>query len=219
VRRLDSRHGAAALVGLAALYLVVSLATGRSARAEAPLDLAPRAADAALDVWRAAAMLVEEPRTVVVDLRPAEAYARYHLPGALSLPGARAAQVREASRGAPATLVYAGKDEVARELLAAVRADDPAARVHYLADGARAWYLAFELPVPLFSDAAPPAGYGEAIAALRGWFERRDPAARDRTMAALQTLARASYQPNLLQGARRPAASGGGKKKLAGGCG
>lgn len=219
MRRFDSRIGAGVLVGLAAVYLVVSVATGRSARAEVPPDLSPSPGSASLDVWKAATLLVEEPRTAIVDVRPADAFARYHLPGAVSVPGAGPDELRAASRGAPAMLVYAGKDDVAQKLVAAARANEPAARVHYLADGARAWYLAFELPVPLFSDAPPPAGYADALATARTWFERRDPAARASAASALQTLAKASYAPNLLQGAKRAAPSGAGKKKLAGGCG
>lgn len=220
MKRFDSRIGAGVLLGLAAVYLVASVATGRSARAEVPPDLSPPPSAAPLDVWKAASLLVEEPGTAVVDLRPVDAFARYHLPGAVSLPGAGPDELRAATRGAPAVLVYAGKDEVAQKLVAAARASDPAARVHSLADGARAWYLAFELPVPLFSDAAPPAGYADALATVRRSFERRDLANRASAMSALQALAKVSYQPNLLQGAKRSVATGGGaKKKLAGGCG
>jgi rhodanese-related sulfurtransferase len=217
--RFDSRIGAGLLVGLAAVYMVASVATGRSARAEVPPDLTPPAGYLALDVWKAANVVVQEPGTALIDVRPAEAYARYHLPGAVNLPGAGPEEVRGALRGAPAAIVYAGKDDVAQTLVAAARASDAAARVHYLVDGARAWYLAFELPVPLFSDAPPPSGYAEALATVKAWLEERDPAAQGSAAAALQALVRAGYQPNLLQGARKPAAIGGGKKKLSGGCG
>lgn len=221
--RFNSKLGAGALVALAAVYLVVSVASGRSARAEVPPDLSPRAADSALDVWKTATLLVQEPRTAVVDVRPADAYARYHLPGAVSVPGATVDQVRAALREAPAGVIVAAKDEAAQELVAAVRLADPSARVHYLADGARAWYLAFQLPVPLFSDASPPSAYDASMAVVTEWIQSRASTSsrqppKERTLAALQTLAKVGYQPNLLQGAKKSAATGG-KKKLSGGCG
>lgn len=217
--RFDSKLGAAALVGLATLYLVISLATGRSARAEVPPDLSPRAADLALDVWKTATLLVQEPRSAVLDVRPADAFARYHLPGAVNVPGASAEQVRDVLRSAPAVVIVSGKDEVAQKLVTGVRAADSSARAHYLTDGARAWYLAFQLPVPLFSEATPPPGYLESLATVTSWFQSREPAGRESAIAALQTLTKAAYQPTLLQSARKPAATGGGRKKLAGGCG
>ncbi len=216
--RPGPRAGAVALVALGALYLVLSLATGHSARAEVPPDLSARATDAALDVWKSAHLLVQEPRTVVLDVRPADAYARYHLPHAASIPGAQVRDVKDALRNAPAVLVYAGKDEVAQKLVAEVRAAVPDARVYYLVAGARAWYLAFQLPVPLFAEAAPPAGYGEALQAVAGWFAGSQALPAEKVVGALQTLARANYQPTLLKAAKK-AAAGGGAKKIAGGCG
>jgi rhodanese-related sulfurtransferase len=215
MKRFDPRLGAGVLAAGAALVAALSLATGHSARAEVPPDLSARPAEAALDVWKAAALMVKED-AFVADLRPADAYARYHLPGARSMPGASAAEVRAAS-GARPTLVYAGKDEVAQGVVAALRKGG-AARVWYLGDGARAWYLALELPVPLFSEASPPDGYPEALRAATAWFERPDPGARARAAAALQELARANYQPTLLKAGKKAAAAPG-KKKISGGCG
>jgi hypothetical protein len=56
---------------------------------------------------------------------------------------------------------------------------------------------------------------------VNGWFSggRAGEGDRQAVAAALQALAKASYQPDLLQGARKPAAAGGAKKKLSGGCG
>lgn len=219
MKRFDPRLGAALLLGTAGLYLVLQLATGRSARAEVPPDLTARPADLALDVWKTATLLVEEPKAAVVDVRPADAYARYHLPGALSLPGAGADEVAKLLATAPAAVVYAGKDEVAQKLVADVRAAAPQARVHYLPDGARAWYLAFELPVPLFAESGPPDGYQPSLAAVHGWFGRAADASRSRALEGLQTLARANYQPTLLRSGKKAAATGGAKKKIGGGCG
>ncbi len=213
--RLDPRMGAGVLVAVATVYAGLSLATGRSARAEVPPDLSARPSDAAVDVWKAAALVVQGD-ALVADVRPADAYARYHLPGARSLPGASAAEVRSAAGARPA-LVYAGKDEVAQKLVAELRKDGTA-RAWYLADGARAWYLALQLPVPLFAESAPPDGYPEALSAVTAWFEKPDPAARGRVAVALQALAKANYQPALLKAGKKAAATGG-KKKIAGGCG
>lgn len=215
----SSRKAAAALVGAGFVYMVAALATGRSARAEIPPDLSAKASDAALDVWKAAAAIVEaDGKAAVVDVRPEDAFARYHLPGATSAPGASADDVAALAKTRPVVIVYAGKDEVARKLVVDARAKTPGARIHYLADGARAWYLALSLPVPLFSETGAPDGYSQALAAVNGWLERPDPAKRAETVAALQTLARLNYQPTLLKSGGKPKAGGGGKK-IAGGCG
>jgi rhodanese-related sulfurtransferase len=218
---MTSRKGAAALVGAAALYAVAALATGRSARAELPPDLSAKPQDVALDVWRAAAAIVSAGgEAAVVDLRPADAFGRYHLPAARNLPGASGREVVRAAVGAPVVLVYAGKDEVAQAAVAEAREAAPGARVFYLPEGARAWYLAFELPVPLFSDQGAPAGYGEALARARSWLAAPGPQGQDEALEAVEALAKASYQPNLLQaGAKKPAAAGGARKKISGGCG
>ena len=219
-RAFHARLAAALLVGLGALHLVVSLATGRSARAEVPPDLSPPPAELALDAWRAASRLVEEPGTAVVDLRPAEAFARYHLPGAVSLPGASVAEVVAAAAGAPAVLLYAGKDEVARQVAVELRRAPVAeGKVWYLADGARAWYLAFQLPVPLFAEASPPGGYEEALQAVRDYLGRAPGADGPRARAGLEALVKASYRPTLLDTGKKRAATGSGKKKISGGCG
>jgi rhodanese-related sulfurtransferase len=217
MERFNAKLGAGILVGLAGAYLVAVAVTGRSARADVPPDLSAKPADLALDVWKAAALVVDQ-GAAVVDLRPADAFARYHLPGARSMPGADPAAIAAAAKQGP-VLLYAGKDEVARKAAADARALAPAHPVHLLADGARAWYLALTLPVPLFAESAPPDGYAEALAAVNGYLERPDPAARARTSQALQVLARANFQPTLLGSGKKAAAGGGAKKKIAGGCG
>lgn len=220
MKQFNSKLAASVLVGLGAVYLVLSLATGRSARADVPPDLAPRPADTMLDVWKAATLMVAEPRTAVLDVRPADAFARYHLPRAVSVPGAKPQDVTNVLRSAPAVVVYAGKDDVAQKLVSEVKTEAPTARVYYLADGARAWYLAFQLPVPLFAENAPPSSYVEAIQAVSGWFGGSSSAPQPKVMEALQTLAKVDYQPTLLKSGKKPAAaSGGAKKKIGGGCG
>lgn len=213
------RLAAAALVATAGLYMVLSLATGRSARAEAPLDLAPRPADLALDVWRAASALVEaEGRAAIVDVRSAEAFARYHLPRAEHVPGGSAAEVAARAEGRPFVLVYADKDDVAGALVEAARRRAPGARIHFLAGGARAWYLALALPVPLFSDQAAPDGYAEAVERVQGALAGAEHGTKTAALESIQLLARTNYQPSLLKAGGPPKATAA-KKKIAGGCG
>jgi len=216
MERFNAKLGAGVLVGLAGLYLLGVAATGRSARADVPPDLSARPTDLGLDVWKAAALIVGE-GAAAVDLRPADAFARYHLPGARSAPGAAAAEVAAMAEWAP-VLLYAGKDEVAQKLAAEARALAPERRVYFLSEGARAWYLALDLPVPLFAETSPPDGYAEALAVVNRYLARPAPAARARASEALQALAKASFQPTLLKAGRK-AVAGSGKKKIGGGCG
>jgi rhodanese-related sulfurtransferase len=213
------RRAAAALVATAGLYMIASLATGRSARAEAPLDLTPKPADLALDVWKAASALVEaEGHAAIVDVRAADAFASYHLPRAENVPGASGAAVAAIAKGRPLVLVYAGKDDVARKLVEDARRAAPGARIHFLADGARAWYLALGLPVALFSEQPPPDGYAEAVQRVQRFLARAEPGAKPAALESIQLLARTNYQPSLLKTGGPPKATGA-KKKIAGGCG
>jgi rhodanese-related sulfurtransferase len=221
VIRFNAKLGAAALVLGSALYMVASMVTSRSARAEIPPDLSANPAETSLDVMKTAAALVQEGRSVIVDVRPAGAYARFHVPGAILMPGAGPKQMRVLLRKHAPVIVYASKDELAQRLVAEVRRGDPMARIHYLADGARAWYLTFQLPVPLFTESSPPAGYADALQLVSAWFAGPGPRpeARAQTVEALQTLTRLNYQPSLLKSDKKAAAAGGGKKKIGGGCG
>ena len=166
--RFNPKWGAALLIGLAALYMVVSLATRRSAASDKPPDLA--ALDAGLDVWKAAALLVRDGgRVAVIDVRPRERFEMYHLPGARNLPDANAAAVVSATGTAESLLLVADQDKDASLLVAEV-SKQGRPQAHFLKDGVRAWYLAFELPVPLFSDKPSPHGWEDAMAVTRAWF-------------------------------------------------
>ncbi len=188
-------------------------------RAEMPPDLSARPTDLALDVWKVAMLRADEPATRVVDVGPADSYQRYHVPGAANMPGASASQIKDQLRAAPAVVVYADKDEAAEKVVAEVKRSQPGARLYYLADGARAWYLALQLPVPLFAEAAAPSGYADAIQVVNGWSANAASAPRPKVIEAIQTLAKLNYQPTLLSAGKKRAAAGGGKKKIAGGCG
>ncbi|HEY3358430.1 MAG TPA: rhodanese-like domain-containing protein [Polyangia bacterium] len=214
--RLDPRIGAAVLAVLGLGYMIGSLASGRSARAEPPPDLSAAAGEAGLDVWQAVNLLLDG--AALVDVRTPDEHARWHAPGAVSMPAAGPAAVRPLL-GRRAVILMAARDDAAQRLAGTLRSEDKSARVFYLVDGPRAWYLALELPVPLFAEAGPPRGYDQALATLKAWLNRPDAAARGPAVAALQTLAKAGYQPALLKTGGKAKPAGGARKKIAGGCG
>jgi hypothetical protein len=210
--------GVAGLLG--AIYLVAGLASGHSARSEPPPDLTANAAEAGLDVWKtAAALLDDSSKAQVVDVRAAEEFARYHVPGAVNEPGASASKLVEFARLHSPIIVVASKDDAAQKLVGEARAAAKEARIHYLVDGPRSWYLAFDLPVPLFAEAGAPSGYEEALGTLKGFLSKPEPAAKPRAFEALQALAKMNFQPTLLKQTGKAKAAGGAKKKISGGCG
>jgi rhodanese-related sulfurtransferase len=217
--RFDARRAAGALVGVAAVYLVLSLVLGRSARSEPPPDLSANAADAGLDVWKAAAALLDPQQTVAVDVRPAEEFARYRLPGSINAPGADAARLQALAKQHPMVVVVAAKDEVAQKLVGEARARDRTGRYHYLQEGVRSWYLTFDLPVSMFSEAAAPRGYDEALGTLKWFLQSPSPQGRGRALESAQALAKMSYSPTLLKQSGKPKVAAGAKKKITGGCG
>lgn len=217
--RFPTKIAAGAAVALGIAYMALALAKGHSAQAEIPPDLS-LGAEAGLDVWKTAAALVQAgDQTLIVDVRPAAEYARYHIPGSASEPGANAARLRALALGRSWIVVVADKDEAARRLAGEAREGPKDARFRYLADGARAWYLAFDLPVPLFSEAPPPYGYVDSLAAAKIYFAQPKGELRARTVAAIATLARLNYQPSLLKQAGKAKASAAPRKKISGGCG
>jgi rhodanese-related sulfurtransferase len=215
--RLNTTIGAAVLAVLGLGYMIGSLVTHRSARAEPPPDLAVAAGETGVDAWKAAALLLDG--AVLVDLRDADDFARWHAPGAVSAPHAGVPAIRELLRQRPAVVVMAAKDEIAQKLIADVRREQAAARVHYLIDGPRAWYLSLELPVPMFAESPAPRGYEEALTTVKVWLTKPDAGRRPQALAALQTLAKAGYQPTLLKSGGKPKPAGGARKKISGGCG
>jgi len=217
--RFNNKIGAAVLVGLGLVYMVSALVAGHSAAAVSPPDLgAPKAN---LDVWRALALMAGHPgRVEIIDVRRAEHFSLYHLPGAVSLPGAGADEVA-ARMGDKHALVVAQKDADAAKLVGAVKAEvgkERGAKAHFLAGGANAWYLALEVPVPLFAAKPPPFAYAKAIVAVKRWLKVRGEAGHAEAAAAAGVLSTIDYQPTQLQGKPKPKASGK-KKKIAGGCG
>jgi rhodanese-related sulfurtransferase len=216
--RFNSTIAGGVLVGLSAVYMGVALASGHSARSELPPDLSASAPG--LDVWKTLALLLEQGEQVqLVDVRPVEQFQQYHLPGSRNLPGASAGELRAAVEGRRSGVVIASSDDKAAKLVGEASAGSGGAALHFLLGGAQSWYLALELPVPLFSDKEPPYGYAESMALLRSWLGDAAPATdREQLQQALNTLASSGYEPSQLAGKKKKPA-GGAKKKISGGCG
>ena len=217
MKRFNSRIGAALLLGLAALYAAGAAALGHSAQSELPPDLTALAADAGVDVWQTVALMAGTRGALLVDVRSDEERSRYAFPGAFVIPDATADKV--AAKTDYGTLVLvASTDETAQQLAAKAKSVRPDADVRFLRGGARSWYLAFEMPVALFSTVAEPHGYREAHATAKrfvnGAADLREPARN-----AAVTLAKLNYTPDLLGQGTKPKAATGGRKKISGGCG
>lgn len=217
MKRFNSRIGATVLIALAALYAVGAAATGHSAQSETPPDLTALAADAGVDVWQAVALMADPRGALLVDVRAEADRMRYPLPGAFAAPDATAETV--AGRKGYGTLVLvAPSDEAAQKLAAGVKSLDRDADVRFLRGGARSWYLAFEMPVAMFSTAPEPHGYREAHATAKR-FVNGAADLREQAGDAAVTLAKLNYTPDLLGQGAKPKAAAGGRKKIAGGCG
>ncbi|MDJ0762029.1 MAG: rhodanese-like domain-containing protein [Myxococcota bacterium] len=216
--KFNSKIAAGTLAGLGLIYMIVSLATGKSAQSHIPPDLDVADAKLGVDVFQAAHLLIEERATVaVVDVRAASDYNLYHLPGSRSEPGAKPDRIAELA-GRKKIILIAGKDDAAISLTSAARASAKKSNIFYLKGGARGFYLTFELPVPLFSDTSPPHGYGEAIQTVKAHITGTNGDTK-KASAALAVLARLAFEPTALKSTGKPKASGKKRKKIAGGCG
>lgn len=216
MNRFNNKYGAIALIGLAAIYMIVSLATGRSAASQPPPDLS--AADARVDVWQATALLAKRgDAAVIVDVRPANHFALYHLPRSVSKPEAGAGDVIDAANGKAAVLIVADANDQAAKLAGEVGQKKGDLEVRFLDQGVRAWYLTYVVPVPLFNEKPPPYGWEEAMATVRG-FVNEGKGSSEEVIQAVGKLSGAGYAPTQLEGKKKPAASGK-KKKITGGCG
>jgi len=216
--RFNSKIAAGVLVGLGLVYMIASVATGRSAVALNPPGTDLDGSTTGAGVWQAAGMMLDGKQTAaVIDIRTKEEFRRYHVPGSINEPGADANRIAKLSEKGSVILV-AAKDQDASALAAGARAVSGKKNVFFLTGGARAWYLALDLPVPMFSDQNMPPGYESAIAALRDYFRNPSGADREKAKRALSALARVDYSPTLLGKAKKPASSGKKRKKIAGGC-
>jgi len=215
--RFNGRIGVGVLVGLGMLYLVLSLVSGHSARAEVPPTLT--ATEAGISLWQTLNLMAEGgDRAILVDVRPTEEQEIYRIAGSVSLPSVSASAVREAAAGKQSVVLISSNDEQAAKLASAVAGDGGGGSIHYLQGGVRSYYLNLELPVPLFSSQPPPHGYPSAIATVKQWLTHPGEADQDTVKAAIAKLAQLDFQPDQLAGKRHPKASGK-QKKISGGCG
>ncbi len=215
----DSKIAAAVAIAIALIYMVISLATGHSARADFPPDLSPDSSQLGIGVWQAADLMVKESaRIQVIDVRSPLEFARYHIPGSQNKPGADPGVIAALAKAGPVIVACATDDQVSKNV-AAARAATGSKKIFFLTGGVKSWYLAFALPVPLFSDKKVPFGYEKALAVVNGHF--LDPQGSDKKQVteALGILARLEYEPNLLKKSGKPKAAGKKRKKIAGGCG
>ncbi len=208
--------GAIAFVVVAATYLVASLVTGHSAASHPPAELA--AEDQALDVYQAAALLVDHQASiVVVDVRPATQFRAYHLRGAQNAPQATPRQLLNAAGNREAVLIVAASDPVGAKLAAGALDLDPQRKVHFVRGGAQAFYLTFELPVAAFTDKPAPFGYDASVATVRQFLAEGKTDRPGQVLDALSRLSSLGFAPTQLAG-KKPAAAAK-RKKISGGCG
>lgn len=203
MKRFNTKLGATFIVGAAAFCMVLSPAVGCLAVPEQSAELA--ASETSLGVWKACALLVRERGNVlVVDIRPKQHFDAYHLPGAINL-GASEAKTAAAVADSKDHILLVADQEKDALLLATELVRSGKRQVHVLKDGAQSWYLAFELPVPLFSDKPPPDCSCEAMAVVQAWLRNQDSQAPGEVLTALAQLSKTGYHSTLL-GLRKPAA-------------
>ena len=215
----NTKKASAVLVGMSLVYLVASLVTGRSARADFPPDLTAETSELGIGVWQAADLMAREgENTRVVDARSAEEFERYHVPGSQNEPGADAKQIAALAKTAKVILI-ATKDEQAEKTVSAARKLASSKNIIFLTGGAQSWYLALALPIPLFSDKEAPFGYEKALEVVKTHFANPTAGDKKQVAEAIATLARLGYQPTLLKKSGKPKAGKKKRKKIAGGCG
>jgi rhodanese-related sulfurtransferase len=215
--KFDSRIGAAVLIGLAALYAAGSTAMGKSARSEVPPDWSSAAGDSGIEVWQTVATLADARGALLLDVRGAEDAARFAIPGAFPMPHASAKDVA-AKSGYGTIIVIAPSDEAAQKLVGEAKSLRPGADLRFLRGGARSWYLAFEMPVAMFSTKPEPHGYRAAHETAKRFVNGSADLRADAREAAI-TLAKLNYTPDLLGQGAKPKSAAGGRKKISGGCG
>ncbi len=202
--RFNTKIAAGVLAGLGLVYMVASLATGRSASAESPPDLGVEDSQVGIGIWQTASLLIRDKGNLeIVDIRSAKDYARYHVPGSRREPDANTSKIAELA-GSKKIVIVASKDEQAIALVTAARSSSGRKNVFYLKGGARSFYLTFELPVPLFSDKEVPFGYEKALSVVKahiGGQGKRD--VKD-VQDALATLVRLGYEPTALKKSGKP---------------
>jgi len=215
----NAKTGAIALAAFGLIYLVASVATGRSATAHYPLVEEVDTSKLALSPWQVAERLIRSPaETRVIDVRSEEGFMRYSVPMSESIPNAEPQQLATMSTKTR-VVVIAETNEKATTLIANARLISRNKNIFYLQDGAGGWYLKFEMPVSLFTDQAPPIGYDSALKTVEQYFTSGGQSPKKTTLDALAALIRLGYEPRDLNKKSKPKSSGKKRKKIAGGCG
>lgn len=218
MKRITPKAGALVLVLLSGIYCGFSLVSGHVAKAEAPPELNLPPSEAAIDVWKTVASLLSGPSPLIVDIRDQEAFSAYHLPGSHHLPGATGKAIVHLNAGQRPVVIIAAQESQAQKVVGEARSTDRTGKYYYLQGGAKAWYLTFELPLPLFSDHPLPAGYLDHLQAVKRALAAPEQAS-EQSKDSLEFVARAAIQPALLAGTAGNSTPAGGRKKLSGGCG
>lgn len=208
----------ALLLGL--LIMAGSLSRGHVAHSTTlPVLTLKPAGEVSLSPLRAADLLLRHgEKTIVLDLRSEPEFMLYHLPDSARIDGLADPGLPEIIADKGFILLVAATDQEAATSIAEGQSRFPDQRWLHLQGGARAWYLAFELPVGLFNDKPLPAGYEAALATVRTHLLTS--AAGDSTVAlsALAELARLNVTPDALGSGKARSTAGANKKKIGGGC-
>ena len=219
------RLAAGALAAAGVFYLAAGAFSGHLATARPLPEVRLAASDGGLDVWQALTLRAEYGAALaVLDVRPAERFAAYAIPDSRNVPGLKdaGAVAAEAGPGVRAVLLVGDDESLLASLVAGSRGGS---RLHFLKGGPRAYYVAVELPAPLFSDRPVPLEYPESIRLVRDWLKQAPGAMSESSAAsvklALRRLAAAGLVPTALasSSAGAPPAAGVSKKRLSGGCG
>ena len=215
----NTKTGALVLAVLGALYMILSLSFNHTAVGEIQIDLTPQKTTPGLTVWEAAALIVKNrDSTVVVDIRDNQAFDTFNIPGSRNIPRVEKSVMGDVVKAGDTVILVTDENQAAEELIASMKAWSEDTTAYYLKDGIRSWYLTFELPVPLFNDQKSPYGYDSALETVKDYFDTPQPGEEDNVTAALATLARLNYQPNLLGAPKKTARANKKVKKISGGC-
>jgi rhodanese-related sulfurtransferase len=216
---MNNKNAAILAIILAFICMAASLVSGHRAQANLQPSLVANSSDVALTVTKAADLLIRnEERILILDIRDADAFSAFHLPRAERINGLSDTRLSLLFQDKEQVLLVAEKDEDALEFIKKAVLLHEKMKFYYLKDGVREWYLTFALPVSLFASKAAPAGYKEAVTAVKEWFRTKKTTNKAQLLDQLATLQRLAYTPDLLGSSKKAAPSGGGKKKISGGC-
>ena len=114
---------------------------------------------------------------------------------------------------------FCGKEiePIEHKLIEETRRSSTDRELYFLQEGARSWYLTFELPTSIFTTKEPPFGYTDALNVLQDFFNNPDHANRQLALEALNKLSTLNYEPSLLY-SKSTGNTKSKRKKISGGC-